>query len=57
MDENRTHYPAISITANKIQSLTQGATKRAIYFRTDISTDKETGAKNAKLVKLIFIPD
>lgn len=45
-----TNYSAVSITANKIQSLTQDATKRAVYFRTDISTDKETGARNAKLV-------
>ena len=50
MNDNRTHYPAVSITANKIQSLTQDATKRSVYFRTDITTDKETGAKNAKLV-------
>ena len=50
MSENRVNYPAISITANKIQSLTQDATKRAVYFRTDITTDKETGVKNAKMV-------
>lgn len=50
MVDGNTNYPAVSITANKIQSLTQDATKRAVYFRTDISTDKETGAKNAKLV-------
>ena len=50
MNNGMTHYPAVSITANKIQSLTQDATKRSVYFRTDITTDKETGAKNAKLV-------
>ena len=50
MMEGNVNFPVVSITANKIQSITQDVTKRAVYFRTDISTDKETGAKNAKLV-------
>ena len=48
--EKLTHYPAVSITANKIESLTQDATKRTVYFRTEITTDKTTGARNAKRV-------
>ena len=48
--EGNVHYPAVSITANKIASLTQDISKRVVYFRSDISTDKETGARNAKIV-------
>lgn len=48
--ENLSHYPAVSITANKIESLTQDATKRTVYFRSEITTDKTTGARNAKRV-------
>ena len=48
--EGLTRYPAISITANKIQSLSPDATKRVVYFRSDISTDKGAGARNAKMI-------
>ena len=48
--EHFINYPAVSITANKINSLTPDITKRVVYFRIDISTDKKTGAKNSKPV-------
>ena len=48
--EHLINYPAVSITANKINSLTPDITKRVVYFRIDISTDKKTGAKNSKQV-------
>lgn len=44
------NYPAVAITANKIQSLTPDITKRVVYIRPDISTSKENGAKNHKTV-------
>ena len=50
ISEHFQNYPSVSITANKISSLTQDITKRVVYFRNDISTDKETGTKNAKAV-------
>jgi hypothetical protein len=48
--ERAINYPAVSITANKINSLTGDVTKRVVYFRFDISIDKETAARNAKTV-------
>ena len=50
MPEHFQNFPSVSITANKISSLTQDITKRVVYFRNDISTDKETGTRNAKVV-------
>ena len=50
IDDHLIHYPAVSITANKIFSLTPDITKRVVYFRQNISTDKETAAKNAKQI-------
>lgn len=44
------HYPAIVISTNKLASLTQDITKRAVTCHVDIRIDKDTGAKNSKRI-------
>lgn len=50
MSDHINNFPSVSITANNILSLTKDVTKRVVYFKNDISTDKETGTRNAKIV-------
>lgn len=42
------NYPAVSITSNKITSLTKDLSKRAIICRIGAKIDNERGAKNSK---------
>lgn len=44
------NYPAVSITSNKITSLTKDLSKRAIICRIGAKIDNERGAKNSKRV-------
>lgn len=44
------NYPAVSITSNKITSLTKDLSKRAIICRIGAKIDNERGAKNSKHV-------
>ena len=44
------NYPAVSITSNKITSLTKDLSKRAIICRIGAKIDSERGAKNSKRV-------
>ena len=44
------NYPAVSITSNKIASLTKDLSKRAIICRIGAKIDNERGAKNSKRV-------
>lgn len=48
--EKLVNYPAVSITSNKITSLTKDLSKRAIICRIGARTDNERGARNSKRV-------
>lgn len=44
------NYPAVAITTNKLASLTQDITKRAVTCHIDARIDKEAGAKNSRRI-------
>lgn len=44
------NYPAIAITTNKLASLPQDITKRAVTCHVDARIDKEAGAKNSRRI-------
>ena len=48
--EKKINYPAITITTNKIPSLSADITKRTVTCYIDARIDKEAGAKNAKKI-------
>jgi len=50
VSERLINYPAVSITSNKITSLTKDLSKRAIICRIGAKIDNERGAKNSKRV-------
>ena len=50
ISEKRINYPAITISTNKIPSLTADITKRTVTCYIDARIDKEAGAKNAKKI-------
>ncbi|MCR5784332.1 MAG: phospholipase D family protein [Eubacterium sp.] len=50
IQEGFIHYPAVTITTNKIASIKEDISKRVVTCHIGIKLDKETGAKNSKRI-------